>query len=168
MSNPIDECLAMRKQAFGGLQGFKNTAMTSMREGAAQAVGQGVVGAGIAGVGMAAMKTYRALRKRSDFKEMMDLNPDLAEHQEQDPTKFNAHYNSMRTLLPHYAEDPVISGALMRQMGEFPNGAGSLLMGAMEGSSKMRGQHPPQFTLSGKISPHDDVRQQESGSSLRF
>lgn len=165
MSNPLDEVLGMRKRAFNFLgAGFKEMAGRSMQEGAAQAVGQGAVGLAATGVGVAALKTYRAIRKRSDFKNMMQLNPDLSEHHESDPTKFNAHYNSMRALVPQYAEDPIISGALMRQMGEHPIGAGSTLMDAMERSSKGR-PNQSQFTLSSKMNPE---RGQETGSSYRF
>jgi hypothetical protein len=164
VSNPIDDYLGMHKKAFGFLgPNFGRQAMTSMREGAAQAVGQGAVGLAAAGIGVAAMKSYRALRKRSDFKQMLEANPDLAEHQEADPMKFNAHYNSLRAMNPGYAEDPIIAGTLMRQMSLSGNNAGHVLMESMDSSSRSRGQGP-QFTLGSKITD----KGQETSSGFRF
>jgi hypothetical protein len=180
VSNPIDDYLAERpaqprfekRASMGSFLGpnFGSMAATSMREGAAQAIGQGAVGLAAAGIGIAAMKSYRALRKRRDFKEMLSVNPDLAEYQDQDPAKFNAHYNSLRTMNPGYAEDPIIAGTLMRRMSMHAPTAGSVLMESMESSSKMRPQQGP-FTLGSKIGPmKDDPSRytQETTSGLRF
>ena len=180
MPNPIDDYLAERpaqprfekRAAFGDILGpnFKQMATTSMREGAAQAIGQGAVGLAAAGIGIAAMKSYRALRKRRDFKEMLSLNPDLAEHQEADPLKFNAHYNSLRTMNPGYAEDPIIAGTLMRRMSMHSETAGNVLTESMESASRMRSQPGP-FTIGSKISPekdHPERWQQETTSGFRF
>ena len=146
MSNPIDDYLGMRKTAaFGqgvlpgmgkymsGIGGqVADSAVKSMGTGA----GQLAVGAAAAGLGVAGMKVWRALRKRSDFKNMLEQNPDLAEFQEADPAKFNAHYNSLRAMIPAYAEDPIISGSLMRSMSMNPGTAGKVLMEGLESRAK--------------------------------
>lgn len=165
MSNPVDEYLGMRKKAFGPFgPNFGQAATRSFQEGAAQAVGQGAVGLAMGGIGIAAMKTYRAMRKRTDFKNMLEANPDLAAYQESDPVKFNAHYNSLRTMNPGYAEDPIIAGSLLRQMSMHPNTAGKVLMEGMESSSRALPRSQNQFSLSSKFNEKD----QETGSTYRF
>lgn len=169
MSNPVDEYLsekALTKQALGGFggPGFGKTVLTGMREGAAQAIGQGAVGLAATGISVAAMKTYRALRKRRDFREMLAVNPDLVEFQEQDPMKFNAHYNSLRVMNPGYAEDPIIAGSLMRSMSSAPHVAGSMLTQSMESAAKTLGS-PPQLSLGGKINSKGE---QETSAGYRF
>jgi hypothetical protein len=165
MSNPLDDYLGMRKRAFGPLgPNFGHAAARSFQEGAAQATGQYAVGLGAAGIGVAAMKIYRAVRKRKDFKDMLEQNPDLASYQEQDPVKFNAHYNSLRTMNPGYAEDPTIAGTLMRQMSMHPHTAGKVLMEGMESSSRALPRSQSQFSISSKFNDKD----QETGSSYRF
>jgi hypothetical protein len=139
MSNPLEDYLAVRvplkkTAAFG--QQVLNSIGEHATDAAGKAVGAGAVGLGAAAVGVAAIKTYRAIRKTHDFRSMMDNNPDLQEIQERDPTRFNAHYNSLRSLMPGYAEDPIISGSLMRHMGQSPESAGALLMSSLEGRSK--------------------------------
>jgi hypothetical protein len=171
MSNPVDEYLGIRKQAFGFLgPGFGSQVSTSMREGAAQAIGQGAVGLAATGIGVAALKTYRALRKRNDFKKMLESNPDLASFQEQDPLRFNAHYNSLRVMNPGYAEDPIISGSMMRQMSMHPQFAGKVLMESMESASRTAPGPLGQFSLGSKIAPdhQGDGFKQETSSSYRF
>ncbi len=168
MSNPLDDYLSERpitKKAFGLMgPGFGHSVAQGMREGATQALGQGAVGLAATGLGVAAMKTYRALRKRRDFKEMLSVNPDLAEYQEQDPMRFNAHYNSLRSMNPGYAEDPVIAGSLMRSMSMNPNTAGGVLMQSLESSSKALGGNQRQFSLGSKMTD----KGQETSSSYRF
>lgn len=153
MSNPVDDYLGMRKTAafpFGpkdfasGLRrgveaagsGFGGQVADSAVKAMGQGAGQMAVGAAAAGLGIAGMKVWRALRKRSDFKNMLEQNPDLAEFQEADPAKFNAHYNSLRAMIPAYAEDPIISGSLMRSMSMNPGTAGKVLMEGLESRSK--------------------------------
>lgn len=167
MSNPLEDYLAARpteKRAFLG-SNFGTMARTSMQEGAAQAIGQGAVGLAAAGIGVAAMKSYRALRKRRDFKEMLSLNPDLVEYQDQDPVRFNAHYNSLRTMNPGYAEDPILAGSLLRRMSMNPGTAGGVLMESMESASRTRSAPGP-FSISSKITGEKAL--QETGSQFRF
>jgi hypothetical protein len=172
VSNPLEDYLGSRpapraftKEAAGGLSGFGSMAGNAFMEGGAQALGQGAVGLLAGGVGVAAMKAYQALRKRRDFKEMLAVNPDLAEHQAADPNTFNAHYNSLRTMNPGYAQDPIIAGTLMRRMSMHGPTAGSVLMESMESASKAlpRGGQGP-FSLTSKITD----KGQETGAGFRF
>jgi hypothetical protein len=154
MTTPIDEYLESRPKTaahpFGPAvygMGDKVPPMPNVRtfgaevgrelsSGAAKAIGAGAVGLGAATLGVAGMKLYRAVTKAHDFRQMMEASPDLAELQEKNPTLFNTHYNSLRSLAPGYAQDPVIAGSLMRQMSMSPETAGSVLMSALESRAK--------------------------------
>lgn len=143
-ANPLDEYLMEKKAGHQGvLPGFKSfmggmraNTLKNFRTGAEEAIGSGAVGLAATGLGMAALKIYRAVRKREDFRQMMAHNPELKEFHEQDPVKFNQHYNSLRSLVPAYAEDPIIAGSYMRQMSLSPESAGAALREAMESRAK--------------------------------
>lgn len=132
MNNPLDQYLM---EKTGGVT--KTAAMRDLRQGMGQALGNAVIGGAATVVGVAGLKAYRALRKTHDFRSMMEHNPDLAEYHEQNPTQFNAHYNSFRSVAPSYAEDPIIAGTFMRQMSESPVHAGGKLLAALESHSKV-------------------------------
>lgn len=142
--NPLDDYLMTKKAGPQGvlpgmgrfMGSFGQSVAGNVRTGAEQAIGSGAVGLVATGLTIGALKAVRAIKKRQDFKEMMTHNPDLQEFQQQDPGKFNAHYNSMRTMLPAYAGDPIISGSLMRNMSLNPETAGSVLMQGLESRSK--------------------------------
>lgn len=142
--NPLDEYLTTKQAGpqgiLPGMGKFVGTGLdrvkNNIRTGAEQAIGSGAVGLAATGMGVAALKVYRAIGKRQDFKNMMEHNPDLAEHQQRDPAKFNAHYNSLRSLVPAYAEDPIVAGSLMRNMSFNPDNAGNVLTQSMESRSK--------------------------------
>ena len=145
MTNPLEDYLMSKTAGPQGVLpgmgrfmqgGFGQGVMNNVRTGAEQAIGSGAVGLAATGLGVGAIKAYRAIRKRQDFKDMMNHNPDLHEFQQQDPSKFNAHYNSMRSMVPAYAEDPIVAGSLMRNMSLNPETAGSVLMQGMESRSK--------------------------------
>jgi hypothetical protein len=141
MSNPVDEALEMKKEAFlGGLlgaakqvgKGAGRDAMTEVGRGALQAAG----GAAVIGLTGAAMKAVNAIRKKKDFRQMMDSNSDLQEFQREDPRQFNRHYNSLAGMNPEFAHDPVVSGTYMRQMSMSPQTAGSTLVQSLESRQK--------------------------------
>lgn len=144
MTNPLDDYLQTKEAGPQGILpgmgefmgGAGRSAMQNFRTGAEEAIGHGAVGLAASGIGVAALKIYRALGKRQDFKAMLEHNPDLAEFQERDSAKFNAHYNSLRALVPAYAQDPIIAGSLMRNMSINPENAGSILTQSMESRMK--------------------------------
>jgi len=94
-----------------------------MQGGAAVALG----GAAIAGIGVAARKISDAVAKRREFREMMDLDPELAEHQAKDPRIFNAAYSSLRSINPAFGRDPLVAGAHMKQFMDNPDTAGLMI-----------------------------------------
>jgi hypothetical protein len=133
--NPIDEVLThphMQKQAtqfnLPGMGGFGNAAR-SFWQGARSAVNpatmgveaaKGVAGAAAGALALAAVpaakKIWDSIESRRVFKEMVQLNPGLAQAQQENPMVFNAAYNSLRRLNPVYAGDPMVAGALLERM----------------------------------------------------
>ena len=93
------------------------------QSGAALALG----GAAITGIGLAAKKISDAVAKRREFREMMDLDPELREHQAKDPKIFNAAYSSLRSLNPAFGRDPLVAGAHMKQFMDNPDTAGLMV-----------------------------------------
>jgi hypothetical protein len=149
MGNPLDEAL-MAKEAlnFGSMLGQAGQELgSSMLHGATGALGA----AAMVGVGVGAQKLISAGRKRHDFKEMMELNPDLAPHQEGNPRFFNASYSSIRRLNPTYGRDPIVAGSLMRRMMESPESAGTILTGTLKEPSAPGASTT--FGVSGNIGP---------------
>lgn len=99
------------------------------------ALGQGaataLVSAGMAGIGMATAKIYDAMTKKRDFNQMLESNPDLIEHHEQDPKRFNQMFSSLRMMNPAFSADPVVAGTYMRRMAESPLSSGGIAVEAL-------------------------------------
>lgn len=147
MSNPLEDYLGAKTKTAGFLSGASNfmrnvagevgsETRKSFVSGAGHALGSTAVGAGAATLGMATMRIVNAVKKRGEFKSMLEHNADLLEHHEQDPAGFNARYNSLRAMVPAYAADPIVAGSLMRNMSLNPETAGSVIMQAMESRAK--------------------------------
>ena len=139
-------------QQFGSkvLQGLGDSGVDvgkGLAMGAAGALGA----AGIAGLGMAVQKLTSAATKRRDFREMMDLNPDLEDVQNTNPKFFNASYSSIRRLNPTYGKDPIVAGSLMRRMMDNPSTAGTILAGTLREPEAPRS--PTELSVSGSFGP---------------
>lgn len=134
--SPVDEFLELEKEAsfFGGIsQGIKN----QFSAGGGQAFGGQIIGgasaavtqSAIQGIGTAASKIYDSIRKKSDFQEMMELNPDLQQYRTDKAMqkRFNATYDSIRRMAPEYGRDPIMAGSLMgKMMSNQENAAGTM------------------------------------------
>ena len=148
--NPIDEYLSTKTADFkqGVLPGLgkfvRNPTVENLGIGAMQAVG----GLAVMQVAGAAQKALQSIRKKRQFEEMMEVNPDLHEQRESDPMKFNAHYNSFRRLNPEFASDPILAGTILRKMNANPETAGSVLAESFKGRKDMGG---PSFGYSGDV-----------------
>jgi len=129
--NPVEEALeALEKEA--GLGGFARKALESpagqsFREAAGASFGV----AAVAGIGAGVAKLVDAVQKKRQFGAMLEVNPDLREHQRTNAPFFNTAYNSMRTMNPSYGKDPIVAGTIMRRMMESPDAAGGVLMSTM-------------------------------------
>jgi hypothetical protein len=115
------------------------------------AVGGAVLGGTAAGIGAGVNQLLGAAQKRRDFKEMMELNPDLVEHHQTHPEFFNASYTSIRRVAPQYGEDPVVAGSLMRRMMANPEAAGTILTGVVKPPQVRDGE--PALGVSGELGP---------------
>ena len=128
--NPLDEYF-MEKEAFNfgaaaqqAGQAAKGIAGSDVAKGIATSVGaMALMGAGVP----AAQKIWSAVTRRGDFKEMMNVNPDLREVQQEDPRFFNHAYNSLRKVNPTFGRDPIIAGSYMKKMMANKDAAGLTL-----------------------------------------
>jgi len=126
--NAVEEFLGMKKTAAGPWSNFG----TNLQHAAAGGLATAAVGVGIAGVGAAAGKIFDAATKSHDFKQMLSANPDLQEHHEADPKRFNMMFSTLRTMNPEFSKDPLVAGAFMRQMHESPTGIGGIASEALK------------------------------------
>ena len=100
----------------------------AQRFGDALTTGAAAAGAAtlVAGAGMAVSKAYDALTKGRDFRVMLQHNPDLQEHLDRNPERFNQMYTTLRAMNPAFGKDPLVAGTYMRQMTESPMNAGGI------------------------------------------
>lgn len=131
MSNAFESFLEefgpKEKQAFGLQDLQKHVPMETIGKGLQQGLGAAAATAVVGGVGMAASKIFDAATKARDFHAMLELNPDLAEHQARDPRMFNQMFSSLRSMNPAFSKDPLVAGTYMRRMTESPQHAGGIL-----------------------------------------
>lgn len=143
MTDSLDEAL-MSKEALGFFNTLKGLGSAfgrgvrspgaAKRTGIAFNEGAGLVagGAAMSAIGAGAGKLIGAIKKKRDFREMMDTNKDLATYQEDNPKFFNSAYTSLRTMNPTFGSDPVVAGGMMRRMMDAPEGAGGILAASIK------------------------------------
>lgn len=114
MTNPVDTFL-LEKKALN-LRGMAQAAGPRLRQaGSSAATGALTAGGalGAAALAGAAGKLYDAATKTRDFNRMLEANPHLQEHLQDDPAHFNRLYTSLRTLAPDFAREPMVAGSYM-------------------------------------------------------
>lgn len=115
MANPVEEFL-LEKKAFN----YKGMAQAAkpygkrVAEGVGMGVMTGVGGAAFAGLAAGAAKLYDAATKTRDFNAMLESNPDLLGHHQQDPVGFNRMFSALRTMAPEMTKEPLVAGSFMR------------------------------------------------------
>ena len=140
--NPVEEFL-LEKRAFGmnSLKSLGAKAGPALGRAGEQAGNAALAGAGaaaFAGLAGAAGKMYDAATKTRDFNSMMEANPHLHQHLEQDPAGFNRMFTALRRFSPEFTKDPLVAGTLMSQgMESDPADRGNLVMRAQR-----ERQHP--------------------------
>lgn len=144
MGNPLDDYFESGEQKTAGLGDFAGAVGRGARgaisgEGLGQLATYSAAAAGAGALVGAARKAYMAATKGRHHKQMIEANPDLAEAQQADPTTFNQHYSSLRNLNPVFASDPVVAGAYMRRMSEFPHNAGPILVESLKSAPQPPG-----------------------------
>lgn len=143
--NPLDEYF-MEKDAFNfgataqqAGRGAASIAGSDVAKGIATSVGaMALMGAGVP----AAQKIWSAVTRRGDFKEMMQVNPDLREVQSEDPRFFNNAYNSLRKVNPTFGSDPIIAGSYMKKMMANKDAAGLTLASSVKAPEAGFGKSP--------------------------
>ena len=133
--NPVEEFL-LEKRALGiNMSGLAQKAGPAARRAGGIAGTAALTGAGaaaFAGLTGAAGKIYMAATKTRDFRNMMEANPDLQEHQLQDPAGFNRMFSALRTMAPEFTQEPLVAGSYMRHgMESSPEDRGNVAVRAM-------------------------------------
>lgn len=126
MTNPVEEFL-LEKRALnlGGMLQSPTARRLGGAAGTALAAGAGA--AAFAGAVGSAEKLYLAATKAHDFRKMIEANPDLRVHHEQDPAGFNRMFTSLRTFAPDFTREPMVAGAFMRNAMESDEGSRGML-----------------------------------------
>lgn len=140
MANPVEEFLLEKKAFnFGGLMSKAAPIAGRVGEAAGTGVVTGVGAAAFAGLVGAAGKLYDAATVARDYRSMMEANPDLAQHQEADPSGFNRMFSSLRALAPEYTKEPLVAGHLMRNAMELePEQRGDKVISLMNSKPQQR------------------------------
>ena len=128
MPNPVEEFLQMKKEggwwsnvwgAFkkgvgGGAEAVPLN--QSIPELAGKALPMALMGAALTAGGVGVTKGVGALRERfskaRDYQNMLEAHPALREHEAGD---VQALYNSLRSMSPTMAKDPIIAGSFVRE-----------------------------------------------------
>ena len=160
MTNPLDVYLGAKEKRAGWFSGLGAGAKQML---SAQNIGGALAATAFAAAtdvpGMIARKAYYAVTKSRDFNQMMETDPTLKQFQRENPTQFNSHYNSLRSLNPEFASDPVVAGTYMRQMSLNPATAGSVIVESLGGLPR-----PTQGTRAKDLlfpDPMDDLKRRQ-------
>lgn len=131
--NALKEFIEMPKEAASpasnlgaSIRSMPNAVASKLPEAFGGGLGMGVAGAAVAGVGLAAQKIFDAVTKRRDFRQMLEFNPDLQEHQASNSKMFNQAFSTIRSMNPTFSRDPLVAGAYMRQLVQNPQTAGAV------------------------------------------
>lgn len=130
--NPFEKFMQEKRAGFGDAvrQGVKNVP-GAMGNALVQGATTAVAGAAVAGVGLAANKIYDAMTKRRDFNRLLETNPDIAQHHQENPKMVNMMFTSLRSMNPSFSSDPLVAGNYMRRMVDSPSSAGALAVEAL-------------------------------------
>lgn len=136
MTNPLNDFLeefGQTKQA-GPIRDVVRNVGDSFGKALMVGAGTALAATAVGGAALGASAIHRAATKSRDFRNMMELNPDLRTFHEQDPKMFNQLYTSLHRANHAYASDPIIAGTYMRKMMDNPMTAGGILTDAMSGA----------------------------------
>ena len=122
----------MSEKRAGIWDAFKSGYQAEGGRGIAGALGahlpQAIAAGAVAGAGAGLYKGFEALRSRltksRDFKAMLQATPDLREY---DAGQTQMVYNSLRSLAPSLARDPLIAGSFVHGMLTHPGATGPMI-----------------------------------------
>lgn len=113
--NPVEEFLSEKKAfGMGGAMATAKPYAKRVGEGVAMGAMTGLGGAAFAGLTIGAAKLFDAATKTRDFNNMLEANPDLVHHHEQDPVAFNRMFTALRAMAPEFTKEPTVAGTYMR------------------------------------------------------
>jgi len=164
--NPVEKFLKEKNAGFMSTFGSSMKKMPdALGHAAAQGVTTAVAGAGVAGMGLAVSKIYDAMTKKRDFHQMLEANPDLMEHHNSDPKRFNQMFSSLRLMNPAFSADPIVAGTYMRRMVESPLTAGGVAVESLGHRESAKSPMVDAFMrggMEGSKRPYEPGPEQES------
>ena len=101
--------------------GFMEAAMPALKTlgfGAGVGIGAGALSLGAGAIGDAIGKHRDSIDKAKHYKEMIEVNPELADSNA-DATMVQRHFNTLHKFNPEYASDPVVAGTYVQNALEF-------------------------------------------------
>ncbi len=104
-------------------------------------IGSGLVAAGTGAAELAAMsasKLYDAATKARDFNSMLEYDPELGVLHQENPSRVNQMFSTLRMFNPDFTRDPVVSSQYVKRMVEDPAHAGETAVGTLEHVGKVR------------------------------
>jgi len=156
--NPLDAFL----DEFGGATKVANNPSSTWRSlGAAggnalaQGLGAGVGAAMLAGGAMAVQHLYDAATSKRDFRSMMDAHKDL--HHEDQRSVLQA-FKTLRSFAPDMSKDPLVSGAMVRQMVQSPTGVAGHVQEALLAQKNIGTPAMTAFLTAGTRSTQEGMR----------
>lgn len=156
MTNPLEDYLKSKEttKTAGFLDQVGKGVSSDALGGAARTMlPAAILGGGLAMLSGAAGNAYRAIMKGSHFKSMLRANPDLDEANQTNPDQFERHYNALYSMNPHFASEPTVAGAYMRQMSMHPATAGKVVVESL--SSLPDRPQGPKLQIGGQMKDND-------------
>jgi len=115
MSNPVEEFLKTAGIWGNFMKGLRGEGASGFSGALGSQVPTGVAAAAVTGVGMGIAKGFEKihdrLTKARDYKSMLQATPDLRHF---DASHTQMMYNSLRSLAPTLARDPLVAGSFVR------------------------------------------------------
>jgi hypothetical protein len=135
MSNPLDSFLTEYGQSKTAA---KPSALAAFGLQGGNAIVAGIgggVGAALAGSGaLAVQHIYDAATSKRDFRGMLSWNKDL---HDEDQVVVNQAFRTLRRFAPDLSRDPLVAGAMVRQMVQAPQGAAGIVQQAIQGQKNV-------------------------------
>lgn len=154
----------------------KTAAISPDTMGGLQRFGLGVAGTVAGGLlGAVATDLYdaakRGLTKGRNFNRIMEANPNLK--REVDPKSLRMAYNTLHRYAPDFTADPLVGGALLKQVSELPQMSHKTiveLIGARKDINDAKGRH---FSDMSRLSPllqpdrHVEIKEETGKGTYR-
>ncbi len=159
-----DKRASLRAVAKGFRRGFGDSVSPV---GLGQAAGAGIALFGAAQAVEVTQKAYHALKKKRDFNQMLETNPELEDTRREMPEHFVRMYNSLRSLNPQFASDPIVAGNYMRNMSRDTGNAGMMIVDSLRSAPNTRLSPFVESFRRGQKGEHDDAGKEAMDARIR-